>query len=155
MFTVQGVITSGVDEDADLKSNDDGELTKEAEGREDREEGADGSVRSEGPGVGVVEAEEHGHGGDEEQVDVDELKVGEVGVDIIEDHDGDELGDGVRRPVFEDAEGGDEDGPALPDERRDIGDVRGLRREGRCHARFCLGQRYPSVGRLQYSSTVQ
>ena len=50
-------------------------------------------------------SEEEGEHGDEEEVNVQELEVRQVGVDGVEDEDGSELGQGVGGHVLEDAEG--------------------------------------------------
>ena len=61
--------------------------------------------------VGLGEAEEKCKCGDEEEIDVEELDVGQVGVDRVEEEDGDELRQRVRRHVLENAERGDEGAP--------------------------------------------
>ena len=65
--------------------------------------------------VGLGEAEEKCECGDEEEIDVEELDVGQVGLDRVEEEHGDELRQRVRRHVLENAERGDEGAPTWND----------------------------------------
>ena len=98
-----------------LEGDGDGELAEQGEDGEGGEEGADGGRGRQRAPVRPVEPEEGGDGGDEEEIDVDELEVGEVAVNVVEDHDGDKLGDGVARHVLEDAKRCHKSSPTLPD----------------------------------------
>ena len=85
-------------------------------------------------------------GADEKQVDVEELfsknknfffqnryrfnsiesnlKVGQIGPELVQDHDGNKLRQTVGGHVFEDAERGHESAASLPDQFGDAGDAR-------------------------------
>lgn len=98
--------------------------------------------------------EEEGEQSDQEEVDVQELDVREVAVDRVEDHDGDELRQGVGGHVLEHAEGGDEGRSALLDEGRDARNVCLFRREGRGHRRLRLRERNADVSALEGTAVV-
>ena len=91
----------------------------------------------------------------EEQVDVEELEIGQIGADLVEDHDRDELRQTVRRHVFEDAERGDQSAPALPNQFRHAADAGVPGRERRRHRRLRIRQRDAGVRRLQRPAIVR
>ena len=91
-----------------LESYDDDELQDERGDGREADERLHGRVGVEVALVGLGEAEEKCKGGDEEEIDVEELDVGQVGFDGVEQQHGHELRQRVRRHVLENAERGHE-----------------------------------------------